>query len=448
MNDALYQAEAAVLGAMILNADLVDECYLEPVEFFADGRHGLIMEYIRYCYEQDGAVDFVLMAERSGNNLQKIGGITYLTQLTGTVPTQAHFDYYQGIIRNAYIQRLTAESLESMATMSRRDGINIKEQITAAQARLEELAEMAPRQQGAGLIKMAATLDGHVEEIKQRQKQKGMTGPPTVSVKLDKLTGGHQRGDFEIVAARPSMGKTAYMNNDALRVARNGGAAVAIFSAEMKSGKVTERMLCAMANLDNNRLRSGALNDDDWVRYSMARDELDRLPIYIDDTPGMTLQHIRREVKRMVKTHPNMVVYIDYLQLIIAGVKFSSRAEEVAYISRSLKLLARQYGITVVALSQLSRGVEQRQDKRPMLSDLRESGAIEQDGDIITFLYRDDYYNKESEKKNIVELIVAKGRDVGTGTVEMVFLKNFGKFADLDDAKKGSGHEQSAAKKN
>lgn len=434
--NGLYEAESAVLGSFILQPDLMDDCYLTPDDF-SDDRHALIFKYMRFVYEQDGTIDLTLMASRSGAKLVRMGGITYLSQLSSSVPSAARFDQYQAIIRNAYLQRKSSEVMKAMAAKGLEDGIDVPVYLADARAQLDELAEMAPKQKGAGLVKMSGLLYGHVEDIQDRANKKGMTGPPTLSKHLNRMTGGHQKGDFEVIAARPSMGKTAYMGNDAIAAARSG-AIVGIFSAEMASITVTERFICALGNLEGHKMRSGGFTDLDWERYSHALDELDQLPIYIDETPGMTLQHIRSEIKRMVKEHPGkrIVIYIDYLQLIPAGMKFPSRREEVEYVSRSLKLTARQYGITIVALSQLSRGVEQRPDKRPMLSDLRESGAIEQDADIITFLYRDDYYNKDSDKKGLAEVIVAKGRNIGTGTVEMVFLRQFSKFADIDHEKK------------
>jgi replicative DNA helicase len=430
-----YQTEAVLLGCFFKQPDLMDDCYLRAEEFCEDERHSLIFEYLKFTYEQDGTIDFVLMAERSGNKLSRMGGVSYLSQLASAVDSTKPFNNYQAIIRNSYIQRESSVLFESMSVQGQREGLNVKQFLAEAKSKLEELEDLAPKQSGTGMIKMSQVLDdsNHIDMIQKRTSQQGMTGPPTVSKKIDKITGGHQAGDYEVLAARPSMGKTACMGNDAINVARSGAVA-GVFSAEMTSLKITERIICALGNLDSHKLRSGGFTDSDWERYSYARDELEKLNLLIDDAPGMTLQYIRSTVKKMVKDFPNkrIVIYIDYLQLLHSGLKFPNRREEVEYISRSLKLMSKQYNITVVALSQLSRSVEQRPDKRPMLSDLRESGAIEQDADIITFLYRDDYYNKESEKKNIVEVIIAKGRDVGTGTVEMAFLKNISKFADLE----------------
>jgi replicative DNA helicase len=194
--------------------------------------------------------------------------------------------------------------------------------------------------------------------------------------------------------------------------------------------KINERFICALAHIENKDMRTGDFSDEDWRKYTFARDKLDRLPIYITDKPGMTVEFIARGVKKLKRNHSEIIVYVDYIQIIETERKFSTTRERVEYVSRKLKWIARKYGVTVVALSQLSRKVEERQDKRPMMSDLGESGAIERDADIISFLYRDEYYNKNSEFKNIVEIIVAKGRDVGTGTIEMIFAKNYGRFLD------------------
>ncbi|OBZ13311.1 replicative DNA helicase [Bacillus sp. FJAT-26390] len=435
--NALLQAEQAVLGALIQTPERTDDLYIQPSEMAADERHKLILETLIDNYEVEGTIDLVMMAQRSGANLGKIGGISYLSQLAGSVPTVDNFDRYQAIIRDEYIQRETAEAFRIMYEATKTGVIDVKERLAAAQAQLEELQELAIKNEDAGLRHMGSTLDGHTKELEARRTKKGMTGAKTISREVDRLTGGHQVGDYEVIAARPSMGKTAAMVGDAIRTSTGGGVASAIFSAEMKEIQVTERFICALAHLDSTKMRSGMFNNDDWKRYSEARDELDRLPIYITDKPDMTVQFIRGEVKKLKKKHDSIVVYVDYIQIIGGGRKFGSRREEVEYVSRQLKLIARTLGVTVVALSQLSRDVEKRQDKRPMMSDLGESGGIERDADIITFLYRDDYYDKESQKKGVVELIIAKGRNVGTGTVEMVFQKNVGKFIDIDRSHHG-----------
>lgn len=258
------------------------------------------------------------------------------------------------------------------------------------------------------------------------------------------MTAGFQRNDLIIVGARPSVGKTAFALNIAQNVATKTGENVAIFSLEMGAEQLVMRMLCAEGNIDAQRLRTGSLTDEDWGKLTMAMGSLSNAGIYIDDTPGVRVQDIRSKCRRLKQEHGIGMILIDYLQLILgSGRSGENRQQEVSEISRSLKQLARELEVPVIALSQLSRGVEQRQDKRPMMSDIRESGSIEQDADIVAFLYRDDYYDKESENKNIIEIIIAKQRNGPTGTVSLAFVKEYNKFVNLerrfDDAAVPSG---------
>jgi len=428
-----YAAEAAVLGALLKQPDLMDECHLKPEEFVADERHSLIMESLRFSYDQDGTIDIAIMGSRSGKNLMKIGGPTYLLQLRDACYTTAHFGHYQSIIRNAYIKRRAAEELQGIVNSGMSDDdLGAAELVANGMSALEELAEMTKAgDKERGLRHISSHLKGHDDKIIERKKKRGMTGTKTVSPHLDKITGGHQRGDLDIYAARPSMGKTALFVNEMNKAAAEG-TTVAFFSLEMTADQVIDRFVCSRANIENSKMRSGDFDDSDWERYSFARDEFDNLPIYIDDESA-TLQDIRRKVKALIKEHgDNLVIYIDYLQLVDPGRNFKEPHMGTAYVSKGLKAIARSLNVPVVAISAVGRAVEQRQDKRPMMSDLRESGSIESDADIIAFLYRDDYYNHDSEKKGIVEIILAKGRNVGIGTVEMAFLKQYGKFVDLD----------------
>jgi replicative DNA helicase len=247
------------------------------------------------------------------------------------------------------------------------------------------------------------------------------------------MTSGFQRNDLIIVAARPSVGKTAFALNIAQNVGVRSRETVAIFSLEMSAAQLVQRMICAESNVDAGRMRTGYLEGDDWEKLTMAIGSLSEAQIYIDDTPGITVADIRAKCRRLKKERGLGMILIDYLQLIQGrGKAGENRQQEVSEISRTLKQIARELEVPVIALSQLSRGVEQRQDKRPMMSDLRESGSIEQDADIVAFLYRDDYYNQDTEKKNIIEIIIAKQRNGPVGTVELVFLKNFNKFVGLD----------------
>ena len=261
-----------------------------------------------------------------------------------------------------------------------------------------------------------------------------ITGIATGFAELDKMTAGFQRNDLIIVGARPSVGKTAFALNIAQNVATKTDENVAIFSLEMGAEQLVMRMLCAEGNIDAQRLRTGSLTDEDWGKLTMAMGSLSNAGIFIDDSPGVRVQDIRAKCRRLKQEQGGLgMILIDYLQLVLgSGRSGENRQQEVSEISRSLKALARELQVPVIALSQLSRGVEQRQDKRPMMSDIRESGSIEQDADIVAFLYRDDYYDKESENKNIIEIIIAKQRNGPTGTVSLAFVKEYNKFVNLE----------------
>jgi replicative DNA helicase len=261
-----------------------------------------------------------------------------------------------------------------------------------------------------------------------------ITGIATGFTELDKITAGFQRNDLIIVGARPSVGKTAFALNISQNVATKTGENVAIFSLEMGAEQLVMRMLCAEGNIDAQRLRTGSLTDEDWGKLTMAMGSLSNAGIFIDDTPGIRVSEIRAKSRRLKQEQGGLgMILIDYLQLVQgSGRSGENRQQEVSEISRSLKALARELEVPVIALSQLSRGVEQRQDKRPMMSDIRESGSIEQDADIVAFLYRDDYYDKESENKNIIEIIIAKQRNGPTGTVSLAFIKEYNKFVNLE----------------
>lgn len=427
-----YHAEQSILGSILLKPELLDDCHLQPECFYSD-QHQLIMEYMRHLVDIDKPIDHLLIQEYAGEDVYKLGGLSYLFELSESVPTTANFAYYQDIVYDLYVQRTADNTLRRMGDL-RSEGGDVNEAITEAQEALDALSAVANRQEN-GFQRIGDMLDGHESKLYKRRAQVGLTGAPTASDELNKVTGGHQDGDLIIFAARPSMGKTAYVINDMIASAE-AGYAVAIFSIEMKGEKISERAACAISNLDSNHVRTGNMSDQDWEKWTYARQRLKELPMYINDNPDITVQQIAADVKKLKKRHSRLVIYIDFLQLINPGKSFKQPAEAVKYVSQSLKRIARKNSVPVVAISAVGRTCETRQDKRPMLSDLRESGSIESDADIVVFLYRDDYYNRESEKKNIVELILAKGRDVGTGVFEMGFYMKTGKFLNLNRAKK------------
>jgi replicative DNA helicase len=429
-----YEAEAAVLGTLVKYSEYMDECYLGPEEFSADPRHSLVMKYIRHCWEQDGAIDPMLMIKHSGEKIERIGGLSYLIELTKWCFTPANFDKYQRSVRNAYIAKKMSDVAIGIAEAGAADGADGAKLLFEAKAAMDEISELTVKDKGQGLKHVAHLMEGHADKIIERKKQRGITGTKTVSRKLDRLIGGHQKGDLDIYAARPSMGKTALIINEMIAAAR-GGTTVAFFSLEMTGALIIDRFLCALANIENAKMRTGDFDDSDWERYSFAVDEFLKLPIYVDDTSGIKLQDIRKETKTLIKERGEVVVYIDYLQLVNPGKTFKEPRDGVKHVSGGLKLMARTLEVPVVAISAVGRDCEKRVDKRPMMSDLRDSGSIESDADVLVFLYRDEYYNADTDDKGIVELIVPKGRNVGVGKVKMAFLKQYGKFSDIDHAK-------------
>lgn len=429
------EAEQALLGALLQKHDLMDDCLLSPDEFDPDGPNGMVMKALRWAHENladkpgvKNPFDPLVLAEHWGNNLAKIGGITYLMQLRNSVPTLSNFDEYQRIIQAANIQRRASTALKDALAAGEVNLTFVKEQ-------MERLQELQSRGTADGWEFVADVLDGHHREIMDRGSRSGITGATTASKELDEMGSGHQRGDLTIVAARPSVGKTAYIVNDSKSAAMSGWT-VGMFSAEMKSIDVAERYICDLSGIDARKVQKGRLTENDWDSYSKALDLLDQLPIYIDDTPGMTMEYIWRQTKAMKKKHPNLIIYVDYLQLIETEKKFTQTADRVNHVSKQLKRLAKTFDVPVVAISSVGRKCEERNDKRPMMSDLRESGNIEFDADVVIFLYRDDYYYPDTPWKGIIELIVAKGRKIGTGTIQMFFNRKNGRFADLTEENK------------
>lgn len=421
------EAEQAVLGSILLESSVIDLCFLKPDEYFHPF-HKRIAEAFQSLQEQTKPIDVVTVTSELGDNLERIGGLTYLMQLAQSVPSVHNFSTYQQEVRKKYIHRKALELLEEKLNQ----GGQVKEPdkfIAEVQSGIDELIqETAPERE---IKHISDVLKDHDETLVERQKFSGMTGILTSGGELDRITAGYQDQDLIIVAARPSIGKTAYVLNGAIRSA-SAGIPTVIFSLEMADVPIAERIISNLANLDAMKIKTGMLNDDDWSKYTMARSLLSEIPLYIDDTPGMTIQQIANKVKQLKRKHEKLMVYIDYLQLISGGKKFSSDQQEVKFISTYLKRIARDNKCPVCAISSLSRKCEERQDKRPMLSDLRDSGQIEFDADLIMFLYRDDYYDAATEKKNVIEIIVSKQRNGKTGITEMIYMREYNKFVDFD----------------
>lgn len=427
------EAEQSVLGAVFLSKEALTTAIeiLRPEDFYKTA-HQRIFQTMVDLYEKGEPVDLVTVtADLSDHKLlDEVGGVTYITEIASSVPTAANIEYYAKIVEEKSLLR----RLIHTATKIANDGYSREDDVTEIVADAEKyIMEIGQNRNSGGFQAIRDVLLETYERIEILSQRRGdITGIPTGYTDLDKMTAGFQRSDLIILAARPSVGKTAFALNVAQNVAARAGETVAIFSLEMGATQLVQRMICAEGNLDASRMRSGALEEDDWQKLTMAIGTLAKAPIFIDDTPGVTVQDIRAKCRRLQAERGLGMILIDYLQLIQGRGKGDNRQQEVSEISRTLKGIARELNVPVIALSQLSRGVEQRQDKRPMMSDIRESGSIEQDADIVAFLYRDDYYDKETENKNVIEIIIAKQRNGPTGTVELAFLKEFNKFVSLD----------------
>lgn len=439
------EAEQAVIGAIFLEPSsliLVSEILI-PEDFYRHA-HQKIFDCMLKLNEEGKAVDLVTVTEElaAAKLLEDVGGVSYLSEISVAVPTAANIGYYARIVEEKSLLRRLIKTATDIVT----DGFTREDEVNLVLDEAEkQIMEVAQRKNTSSFHDIKDVLVRTYDNIELLHNRKGdVTGIPTGFAELDRMTAGFQRNDLIIVAARPSVGKTAFALNIAQNVGTKTDENVAIFSLEMGAEQLVMRMLCAEGNINAQNLRTGALTDEDWRKLTMAMGRLSNTGIYIDDTPGIRISEIRSKCRRLKQEHGLGMILIDYLQLIQGSGRHSeNRQQEVSEISRSLKALARELEVPVIALSQLSRGVEQRQDKRPMMSDIRESGSIEQDADIVAFLYRDDYYDQESENKNIIEIIIAKQRNGPVGTVQLAFVKEFNKFVNLerrfDDAAVPSG---------
>ena len=437
------EAEQSVLGAMLIEKEAIPKVMeiLRDTDFYREA-HRVIFNAMLELYNKNEAVDMITVTEilKRDNKLEDVGGIAYVTSLANAVPTAANVTYHASIIEEKSILRQLVSVSTQIASMGYEANDDVKNIIDSAESKILEISN---RKKTADFTPINEIVLDSFKSIEALMGNKnGLTGLPTGFEDLDNLTSGLHGSDFIILAARPSMGKTAFalnvVQNVAIRAAKKVGGApktVAFFSLEMSKEQLVQRMLCAEANIDSQRLRIGELRDEDWAMLINTADTLSSANIYIDDTAGITAMDMRSRARRLKAEHGLDLIVVDYLQLMQgSGKKNNSgdRQQEVSEISRSLKALARELDVPVIALSQLSRSVEARQVKRPMLSDLRESGSLEQDADIVTFLYREDYYKKDPElNDNIVEVIFAKHRSGAVGTVKLAFRKEISRFENL-----------------
>ncbi|BBB90622.1 MAG TPA: replicative DNA helicase [Methylomusa anaerophila] len=429
------EAEQAVLGAMMIEREAISKVaeFLRPEDYYREA-HRLIYNAVLELYNKNDAVDMVTVVEilRRDEKLEAAGGIAYITALANSVPTAANVMYHARIVEEKALLRKLISTATNVAGM----GYEANEEVSVIMDKAEKMIlEVSSRRSGQEFASIKNIIFDVFDKVSELYSAKGgITGLSTGFKDLDKLTSGLQPSDLILIAARPSMGKTAFVLNIAQHVAVRDKKPVAFFSLEMSKEQLVQRMLCAEAPIDAQRLRIGELEHEDWNKLVRAADRLAAAPIFIDDTADVSVMEMRSKARRLKIDHDLSLIIIDYLQLMQGGVnggRSENRQQEISEISRSLKALARELKVPVVALSQLSRSVESRQSKKPMLSDLRESGSLEQDADIVAFLYREDYYDPETDKKNITEVIIAKHRNGPVDSLQLFFHKQFTKFSDL-----------------
>lgn len=427
------EAEEAVLGSLLIDPDAIIRVatFLQPDDFYVQ-RNGLIYAAVRDLHERREPADLVTLTdelERRGQ-LAQIGGPPFLTGLINATPTSIHVEYYARIVERTAILRRLIDAAGQIAKLAYQDVDDVDEVVDRAESIIFGVSEKRVSRE---LVPIRQVLDEFYDRIEYLSAHQGeIIGIPTGLADLDKLLGGFQRSDLVIIAGRPGMGKTSLALSIALQAARKWNKRVGIFTLEMSNEQVVQRLVSAETGIDSQRLRLGDIHEDEWPIFVQATSLLSDTQVFIDDTPAISALEMRTKARRLHAEHGLDMLIVDYLQLMRGDFRSENRVQEISFISRSLKGLARELNIPVVALSQLSRAVEARHDKRPMLSDLRESGSIEQDADVVVFVYRDEIYNPDTEFPSIAELRVAKHRSGPTGTFSVYFKQELAQFVDLE----------------
>lgn len=428
------EAEQSVLGSMLLSKDAILSAteVISNSEMFYDPQHQAIYQSILDLFKENKPVDLITLSSKLSdkNSLEKVGGVNYLTDLINAVPSYSNIKHYCQIVRDKALLRELIDASNSIIN-------DCYEAVDASNEVLEmaekQIFDISQRQSRGDFVHIQQALVDTLEKIEEVQKNNStITGVTTGFRDLDEITAGLQKSDLILIAARPSMGKTALALNIAQNAAVKSKQSVAIFSLEMSKELLTQRMLCCEAHIDSQKLRKGTLSDKDWQKLAYASSILSNSKIFIDDTPGVTVMEMRSKSRRLKLEHGLDMILIDYLQLMESSSKTDNRQQEISEISRSLKALAREMNCPVVALSQLSRAPDARADHRPVLSDLRESGAIEQDADVVMLLFRNYYYSKDPAEKIEAELNIAKQRNGATRIIKLAWLEEYTQFADLD----------------
>lgn len=429
-------AEASLLGAILIDGDAIVKVadQMQPEDFF-DPRHQRIYEAIVALYEKRSPIDALTLADQLKNNgyLDLVGGPAYLTELTNFVPTAAHAEQYADIVAQKSVRRRMMAAAADIAVTSTDEAKSIKEVIEEAESKLFQVSQQHVKQTVISIESILADSFERLDDL-HKDKQK-IRGVPTGFRDLDNILAGLQRSDLFILAARPSMGKTAFALNLAHNVAVQTKEPVLLFSLEMSKEQLVDRLLSMESGVDAWALRTGNLSDSDFEKIGQAMGTLSEAPIFIDDTPGITVSDLRTKARREAHQRPLGLIIVDYLQLMSGGSRYASegnRVQEISEISRGLKGIARELNVPLVALSQLSRSVENRSPQIPQLADLRESGSIEQDADVVAFIYREEYYNPETERKKLTDILIKKHRNGPTGGVELYFDNEKQRFRSVD----------------
>jgi len=429
-------AEQALLGSMMMDVEAVVRAMESIVaDDFYQASHRGIYQALVNLYQANKPCDMVTLQEelRTQNTLSEIGGASYLSQLLNAVPTAANVTHYATIVKEKSLLRQLIGVTGDIARTAYEPQVSAETLLDEAEQKVLQLSQFRRTQSYVRIRDLVAETFNQLERLYEHKQS--VTGVATGFTKLDEMTSGFQPSDLIIVAARPSMGKTAFCLNIAQHVAGVNGVPVLVFSLEMSRNQLMQRLLVSEARIDGQKIRNGFLAEEEWAKLTMTAGVLEDTPIFIDDSPNATLMEVRSKARRAKAQEKIGMIVIDYLQMMSlqsGGGSQDNRVQEVSAISRGLKGIARELGVPVICLSQLSRAVESRPDKRPMLSDLRESGAIEQDADVVVFLYRDYYYTKREEVKNEAEVIIAKQRNGPVGACRMAFFPQFARFDNLE----------------
>lgn len=426
------EAEQSVIGSMIMSRDAIIEAseIITGADFYQQ-QYGIVFEAMIELNDEGKAVDLVTLQERLKEKdlPPEISSMEFVRDLLSAVPTSANVKYYAEIVAEKSMLRKLIKTTEEISNACYLGKEKTQDVLETTEKKIFDLVQNRGSQE---FVPIRQVVLNAIEKIEKASRNQGsVTGIPTGFIDLDYKTSGFQPSDLILVAARPSMGKTAFVLNIAQYMAFRNDVTAAIFSLEMSKEQLVNRLLALESKVDSQNIRTGNLEDEEWAKLIEGANIIGNSHLIIDDKPGISISELRSKCRKYKMEHNLGIIFIDYLQLMTGSGRSESRQQEISEISRSLKALARELNVPVVALSQLSRAVEQRPDHRPMLSDLRESGAIEQDADVVMFIYRDDYYNKDSENKNIAEIIIAKQRNGPIGTVNLVWMPNYTKFVNM-----------------